>query len=88
MAVSRRGSCELGAAVWTGRFGRGTALFALMAEEVAECRKLAAVAAVFPTLRFWSTGEKANVIARFKFSCRTNVVLVMGRGLRLVDLMI
>lgn len=54
MSVSCRSPRELGPAVGAGRLGRLARLLALVSQEVAERRKLAAVASVLPALRLGS----------------------------------
>lgn len=50
VSVPRRGPGKLGPAVGTRRLGSLARLLALVAEEVAKCRELAAVAAMLPAL--------------------------------------
>lgn len=60
MPIPRRGPRELRPALGTIRLGRGAGLLALMAQQVAEGRELAAVAAVLPALRLGPLVEHAD----------------------------
>jgi hypothetical protein len=61
VAISGRGTSELRTASRTDAFGGGTGLLALVSEQVAESRELAAIATVLPALRLRAGVENTNV---------------------------